>query len=100
MESQAVSSTFIDEVTSTTKTVEGDPGRLLEALENGAVKRFRSESVARLRQFLEDAGYLATQPPLSLDEVRARTVAAVAGELQRGELDADAIDWLLGRVGS
>lgn len=76
-DSGAVSETFIDRVTRFCEEVDGDARRLVEGLEDGEVKRFRSDKTRELRQYLIREGYLDEQQPLEPREIWIRTVAAV-----------------------
>lgn len=96
--SGAVSETFIDEVDELCLEVDGDAQKLLEALERGEVRRFRSAKIDELREFLEERGYLDEEEPLSSDEVWIRVKAAVSEQLAEGAIQDDDLRRVLWRA--
>ncbi len=83
-----ISGAFLDRTVEILKEVNGDAAAFLVRL--GALPRFRKENAAALREWLVDQGFLASEPPLSGDELRRRVRAAAAADLAAGHLsDAD-----------
>lgn len=99
LDSGAVSDAFIDRASELCRTLDGDAARLLDALDAGRLERFRKANIARLREFLEEHGYLATVPPLEPAVIRARAIAAATADLEAGRLDAATLDRLLRAAG-
>jgi len=93
--SGAVSARFLDEVANLCAECRGDAVLLVEALAANRVPRFQKKQLEALRQYLEQNGYLETRPRLSAPEVRARTLALVAPEIQRGLVTPAQIDRIL-----
>lgn len=100
-ESGAVSPTFLDGMTTAAERLGGDARRLLEALEAREleeVKGFRSAKIEELQAYLADGGYLPRGEPLAPEELRARVLAAAAGDLAAGRLTVEQVDRLLARL--
>ena len=75
--SKAVSSTFIERLTSLASDLGGDSKRLLAAFEDRdepRVKRFNSTALEALRTYLEDEAYIDARPILSNDEIRLQVI--------------------------
>lgn len=96
--SEAVTATFMVRVVKLLGEVEGDAARLIGAIEGGALKGFQTTRRERLRDYLEEHGYLDPRDPVAPDELRARIFAEVATELEAGQLDAAAVDRIIARV--
>lgn len=77
-ESGAISSSFIDEVANKLKEVSFDPEKLLEALNNGEVARFRNSSTVELEEYLISNGYIQQNEPYSEGEIQAKMVAFIS----------------------
>ena len=97
-ESGAVTDNFIDQVADLVERLEGDAKRLLEALENGEVSRFRTDKIEELRDYLAGRGYLDDRPTLQSDQIWPRVMAASAKSLQRGWITTDEIRSVIARV--
>ena len=95
LDSGCVSDRFIDEVTDLAESLDGDGARILGALEARKVSNWRSDNTEKLREYLEDEGYLALQPPLEPQEVRVRTIARIAEELGSGLIDVEAVEKIM-----
>lgn len=84
--SEAVSDKFLDEVADLARELEGAGVRLVEELEKGTVKKFRRKTAQKLRDYLQDNGYIDPRPKLDEDGIRARVLAAVRRDLASGAL--------------
>lgn len=94
----AVTETFLDDVTELARSVDGDARRILEALDDGAVDRFRSKKVDELADFFEAEGYLDPIEPLAPGEIRVRVIATLVEHgLDRNEATSEA-DALFERI--
>lgn len=92
--SALLSDTFLPRVTELAATLDGHPQRLLDALREGLVPRFRSDVADQLEQWLEDNGYLATgddTPAITAAELTSRTGMEV-------EEAGDVRDWIIGAI--
>ena len=78
--SGVVSESFIDRLKDLAVEVEGDPLQLIDALEKGQVKRWRPAITERLREYLEDQGYLDHEQPLAQEELYHHALASSARE--------------------
>jgi hypothetical protein len=87
-----VSDNFIQEVSELAGRLGGDGEAIIDALANGEVARWREKSTASLRDFFESEGFLASDEPLSAEDIRVRVQAAVADELGDGSLTGSFID--------
>lgn len=94
-DSRAVSDTFLDRVAELCEECGGDARGLVAALARGEVRRFRADALEKLRDYLEEHGYLDEREPLTSKELRLRTLAAVAPELARGLITPERVAWLL-----
>ncbi len=95
VDSGAITDTFLDRVDDLCRACHGDAALLMQALEEGRLARFRSSAREELREYLERHGHLDPSEPLDADRVRARTLAAVATEIERGLIGAAQVDRLL-----
>lgn len=98
IESGAISNVFLDRVAKLCERCDGDAGRLLEALESRAVKGFRNDAREKLRDYLEEHGYLDPREPVGPDKIRMAAIAAVMKEIDEGRLAPSAVDRLLDRL--
>ena len=93
--SGAISNAFIDRVDDLCRMIGGDAARLLEELEAGRIARFRRDACERLREYLERHGYLDPRDRLAPDQLRARVLAAVARDIERGLLGVEIVDRII-----
>lgn len=68
-DSQAVSDAFIEDVSAKMEELDKNPLKLIEALENNEVPRFRTQSVEKLKEYLIEQKYIDEQEPMSLDDI-------------------------------
>ncbi len=95
-ETGAVTETFIDDVAELCEELNGDAERVVEALREGRVDRFRESKKDELEAFFEENGFIEAVDPLSPERIRLRMMQTVSGagsEDPAGEVDA-----LLGRL--
>ena len=97
-DSGAVTDTFIDQVSELAADLEGDPSRLLEELRNGRVKRFQTAKIEQLEAYLLEEDHLDERPRLDSEEIRTRTLRAVAEAIGAGHLTFHDVDALLARI--
>lgn len=81
----AVTNNFIDRVSDLANELDGDAEALVNALDDGEVKRFHSDKVEELREYFQANGYISNRDPLSDPEITARIVSRLK---ERG-LDTD-----------
>lgn len=84
-DSGMVSPTFIDRVAEQATLVKGDAKELLQGLERGDVKGFRSDKREQLREWFREQGYLDERDALSAPEVQQRMFAAIAAYFENRE---------------
>lgn len=96
-DSGAVTENFIDEVSDLAERVDGDPERLLDDLPD--VKRFRSDKVRELREYLREEGYLDPRDTRPDEEIRLAVADAYADHGLSGAAADEAAARLLERVG-
>lgn len=97
-DSGAVTPTFLDRVAELATRLEGDGGRLMEALEAGEVPRFHQKNKDALRDYLAAEGHLPLEVPLGLEEIRARVLARMASSVAVGGVSLERLDRLVGRL--
>ena len=95
LESNAVTDSFIDRVAALCTQVDGDAQAILDALERGAVARFRTASIDDLRAYFQEHGYLPDREPLTPDDLRIRVLAAATADLNAGLINTAYIDRVL-----
>lgn len=100
LDSDCVSDSFIDEVSELADSTEGDARAIIDALQDGQVKRWRANNTEGLSEYFESHGYLAARTPLSLSELRVRVMAAVASELNSSQITDSLIDRIVGSLPS
>lgn len=98
VDSGFVSESFIDEVSELAESARGDAHAILEALQDGQVKRWRTSNTEGLSEYFESHGYLTSLTPLPLNEVRLRVLAAVTGDLNSGLITESLIDRIVGSL--
>lgn len=96
--SGAVTAIFMNRVTELADELDGDPVKLLTALEEGRISRFHSEATEALRTYLSDNNYIPTELPLSAQEIQQRAVTVAFGDIDGGAVMKEDIDRLLSRV--
>ncbi len=96
--SGAVTDRFLDEVSDLAASLGGDAGALLTALAEGRVKGFRSDKREQLEEYLADHGHLDERPVLDRAALRERAMAALAAEIESGDLAARDVDELLAQL--
>lgn len=97
-DSEAVSDTFIDEVSELAERADGDPERILDRLPD--VSRFRTHKIEELREYLQEEGYLDPRETLPDETVRVAVVDAYADHGLAGQEADEAARRLLERVSS
>lgn len=93
-DSCTVSPSFIDEVGLLLKEIEGDPEKLIHALRNGEVPRFRQTNIEALEEFLIRENYLTDEPSLTPAEV----VIQLSALTSRLDIEADDAEAFLNAV--
>lgn len=74
-DSGAVSSTFIDEVSSLAQECNGDAEAIIDALDDGKVNRWRSGKTDELEQYFRENEYLSGSETLPPETIRIRVVS-------------------------
>ena len=94
--SATISTTFIDEVNSKLTELNGDPAKLIAALKNGEVNKFRTNKSEELEQYLRDEGYIDDYEALDKTDILIQLNAFLSGlELEDSEAQ-EFVDLLLG----
>ena len=75
--SEAVTDRFLPDVSALAERLGGDASALLQALGDGEVPRFRTESRLRLESWLAEHGYLADTDPLDRPGLERRVAATL-----------------------
>ena len=98
VDSDAVSSTYIDRVSDLAAELSGNAAALIEALEAGQVRGFRTEKRNDLRDYLLEQGCLDERPVSTADEIRREVRLAMFSELDSGLLSVERFDQLVAAV--
>lgn len=64
-----VSDTFIEEATQLLESLNNDPVEFVSALRSGELKRFRSENIDNLEEWLNDNGFISQTEPLDVNTI-------------------------------
>lgn len=94
-DSGAVSDKFADPLAALAAECQGNAAALLAALEEGRVKGFQTRMRERLRDYLEEHGYVDHREPLAPQALRIKTLAVVAEELRGGLLSIEQVERML-----
>lgn len=78
LNSDAVSSSFIDKVSEKLNDLNGDPKALLQALNNGDVSRFRTDNIEELENYLLTHQYIDNNEVLDNEEIMIRLQAVIS----------------------
>lgn len=78
-QSDAVSDSFIDQVSELAQRVNGDAEQLLEHLAQGKVPRFRQNKIEELKEWLEEQGCIENAEILNQEERLRQTLSLAAG---------------------
>ncbi len=92
-----VTDTFFDRVYALSESLDHDAARLLQALSDGQVPRFKSSVVENLKSHFIDKGFLDETPRLSNDEAYARVLAEMRDHVAKDAIGAERIAELFKR---
>ncbi len=87
LEEAGVTESFIKDVNELSEKLGGDSKRLLEALENKEVPRFRQATIDSMREHFLQTGHLDEAWPLDREAMLDSVRAGVVEDLERGLLD-------------
>ena len=79
------------EVSELAQACGGDASTLLAKLRDGSVSRFRSDKATQLQEYLEQEGYLDTQPSVPEVDALPRVMGALAKNLEADDITEDRI---------
>ena len=85
----AVTPIFIERLVELAAEVDGDAGRLLQAMDTGAVPRFWDRNRMRLEEWFRENGYLDDAVPLDRLSLERRVAAAFSAHGAPGELSLE-----------
>lgn len=97
-DTSAVSENFIDRVTDLAKRVDGQAERIVEELEEGAVKRFRSDKIEELEAYFREEGYRSDRDPLGPEACWRRAIAEISDAVSNGLIAEDEVEDVLDRM--
>lgn len=92
--SGAVSGAFIDKVSEKMDELQRDPKKLVQALEDGEVPRFRWDNIAELEGYLEEEGYIDDHEVMDQQDIIIRLQAFVS----RSGMDLDEAERFIASV--
>jgi hypothetical protein len=95
VDSQAVSDRVLDRVSELADGCGGDAAAILEQLDSGAIKYWRSGTTEKLRDYLDENGYLDDRKRLSQDEIRIEVPARADRDPVYGQDDGPWIERLV-----
>lgn len=78
--SKAVSNNYMEKVSQLLEEVNGNPEKLIDALENQKVSGFRTNKLEDLKQYLLDEGYMDEQQPMAMEDILLRINAYISGK--------------------
>jgi len=85
-QADAISPAFIEKAEEVAQSVDYDPVRFMEAVEDGELKRFQNNKKDELREFLEQEGYIPSEQAYTEDELNAQ-IKGLISNLEHLELD-------------
>ncbi|MHB1326165.1 MAG: hypothetical protein ACYC0L_08195 [Thermoleophilia bacterium] len=91
--SGAVSAAFIDRVSDLNASLDGDGAMLIGALRAGKIKRFQTDNIASLEDYLLAEGFINEDAPYSREERARQTLLSVAGKAEPGDINK-IVSWL------
>lgn len=86
--SNLITAAFIDEVSNKLEELEGHPIKLIEALENREVSKFRKITIDELQAYFIEHGYIDERAPLSAEDIRI-SMSAFVSNLTISEEEAE-----------
>jgi uncharacterized protein YhaN len=92
--SGAITSAYIDRVSDKLNELNGDPQLLLQALRNGEISRFRSESADELESYLLTERFIDDQEVMDQEDILIRMQAVISNV----EMEIEEVDHFLGRI--
>jgi hypothetical protein len=92
--SGVISDSFIDEVSNKLEELSFDPEKLLNALNNGEVARFRNSNIIELEEYLISNGYIQQNEPFSAKEIQTKMMAFVSTK----DITAEEVQTILDRL--
>ena len=95
LDSNAVSTKFIDRVSELAVQLAGDGVKLIESLNNGAVQGFRSDKRTALEEFLAARGYTDDRDVLTPEQIGNEVRVALFNDLEQGLITLERIDVLI-----
>jgi exonuclease SbcC len=95
LQRSGIETSKLSEIEDLARRLDGDPDRLVSALEAGEVKRLQQAKKDELTDWLTAQGYLDRRSVLARDEVRHRTIRAARANLAGGALDWETLDQLI-----
>jgi exonuclease SbcC len=97
-ECSSISAAFQDKVSAVCDEVDGDPRRLVEALRDGQVARFRSAATDGVEEWLVEEGYVDNRPVLERPAILVRvasvlsTTDALEGAMEEASFLVDSLE--------
>jgi len=92
-QADGITPSTIDRVNEKADELGHDAAALLQALQAGEVRGFRSSQIEKLEDFLRENRYLDERQRLSADQRRAQLVQQLGGQIEVADLHQQ-IDWL------
>ncbi|MFW5820572.1 MAG: hypothetical protein ACOCWA_04740 [Bacteroidota bacterium] len=92
--SGAISAPFIDKVADKLRELKGEPRKLVQALKNSEISRFRVENANQLEQYLMAQGYIDDQEALQTDEI----IISLHAFISNSEMEEKDAESFLNRV--
>ena len=86
-----VTGKFIDAVSEIAGELDWDAEQLIEAIQAGRVKRFRSTALDTMRDWMHESGHLSTGEPLDEQATWNRVLVAANQHVKSGVLTADEV---------
>ncbi|MFO8236011.1 MAG: hypothetical protein R6U04_11480 [Bacteroidales bacterium] len=93
-ESGAVSDTFIDAVSQKLEEVNFNPEKLVKALENKEVPRFKADKITELKDFFLEKGHIDDEKPLDKDDIMVR----IRARISQMNVERNAVERLIGKI--
>jgi len=96
--SGAITTSFIEKVSEKLNELNGDPKKLLNALRNSEIPRFRADSADELEQYLLNEGFIDDKEIMNSEDILIRMQALISNTESDHQMESEDIERMLNRI--